>query len=126
MTNYEIPNNITTEAYTYMCDVIEQLKEAKLLASVDNAALNMLAYQYNIFIMACQQLQDEDLVYQNSAGNYAPNPLLQIIKNSQAACFKVMQDFGLTAKSRTKLPSMQEEDDSPLEQFVKGQMKDED
>jgi len=44
MTNYEIPSNITTEAYTYMCDVIEQLKEAKLLASVDNAALNMLAY----------------------------------------------------------------------------------
>ena len=33
---------------------------------------------------------------------------------------KIMQEFGLTAKARTKLPKLEKkEEDSPLEQFVK-------
>lgn len=121
MTDYKIPENLCDEARSYMEYVVKQLEDAKLLANVDQAALNMLARQYNIFIRANELLDEENYVYTNSQGNYAPNPLLQIIKNSQQACFTIMKDFGLTAKSRTKLPSMIDEEDSPLEQFVKSQ-----
>ena len=121
MQEYKIPDNLRQEAKDYIEEVIKQLDENGVLASVDTAAINMLAKQYNIFVIATEELEDSDLIYTNSAGNLAPNPLLAIIKNSQAACFNLMKDFGLTAKSRTKLPQMQKDEDSPLLEFVKKQ-----
>lgn len=121
MINYQIPSDIEEEAKDYMKDVIRQLDEAGVLVDVDSAALNMLARHYSIFIKANRQLQEQDLVFTNSAGNLAPNPLVQIIKNSQIQCLNIMKDFGLTAKARTKLPKLDNSDKelSPLEQFVK-------
>lgn len=121
MINYKIPNDIEEEAKEYMADVISQLDQAGVLVDVDSAALNMLARHYSMFIKANKQLKESELVFTNSAGNLTPNPLIKIIKDSQIQCLNVMKDFGLTAKSRTKLPKLDNSDKelSPLEQFVK-------
>ena len=121
MINYKIPSDIEDEAKDYMKDVISQLDEAGVLANVDSAALNMLARHYSMFIKANRQLAESEMVFTNSAGNLTPNPLIKIIKDSQIQCVNLMKEFGLTAKSRTKLPKLDNSDKelSPLEQFVK-------
>ena len=54
-------------------------------------------------------------------GNIAPHPLVKVAKDAQTQAMKVMLEFGLTAKARTKLPKMDKTDDeesTPLEQFI--------
>lgn len=121
MSKFIIPADIEEEAKTYMADVIDQLETAGILENVDTAALNMLARHYSMFITANKQLAESQMVFTNSAGNLTPNPLIKIIKDSQIQCLNIMKDFGLTAKSRTKLPKLDnsEKELSPLEQFVK-------
>lgn len=121
MIKYKIPSDIEDEAKAYMKNVISQLDEAGVLVDVDSAALNMLARHYSMFIKANNELKNQDLLCVNSKGQLAPNPLIKIIKDSQIQCLNIMKDFGLTAKSRTKLPKLDNSDKelSPLEQFVK-------
>lgn len=121
MIKFTIPSDIEDEAKSYMEEVVKLLDEAGILTSVDTAALNMLARHYSLFVKASKELANSDLIFTTGGGTLAPNPLIKIIKDSQIQCLNIMKDFGLTAKSRTKLPKLDNSDKelSPLEQFVK-------
>lgn len=120
MANYKIPTDICKEAKDYIQDVLNRLEESDLLADVDSAALNMLARNYSMFIAASKQIEKEGATIENRQGNTVKHPAVTIAKEAQASAFKLMQEFGLTAKSRTKLPKLEtKEDDTALEQFIK-------
>jgi P27 family predicted phage terminase small subunit len=103
-----------------MQDVLNQLENNGILEQVDKAALNMLARNYSMFIKASKELEESAMIVPNSKGTLVANPLIKIIKDSQVQAMNVMKEFGLTAKSRTKLPKLDgKEDDSPFEKFVK-------
>lgn len=120
MDEYTIPKDIEKEAKTYMDNVLTELQNRGMLEQVDAAALTMLARNYSMFIKASKQLETDGLTVTSDRGNIAPHPAIKIAKDAQTQAMKVMLEFGLTAKSRTKLPKMDKEDeDSPFEQFVK-------
>ena len=121
MGNYNIPSDICKEAKDYMKDVLLRLEESGVLENVDTAALDMLARNYSMFIAASKQIEREGATITNVQGNIVKHPAVTIAKDAQVQAVKIMQEFGLTAKARTKLPKLdkKEEEDSPLEQFVK-------
>lgn len=118
---YKIPTGIEKEAKDYMQNVIDRLKETDIMQNVDSAALNMLAYNYSMYIKAGKELATSTLLLLSDRGNASPNPLIKIQKDAQTQAIKIMEKFGLTAKDRTYLTKMDnsEEEQSPLEQFVK-------
>ena len=107
-----------------MKDVIQKLEDNGLIEKVDNAALQMLARNYSTFIKASKQLEKDGLTVLSDRGNIAEHPCVKIARDAQNSAMKVMQEFGLTAKSRTKVTAKKEvEDNSPFAQFVKSGKK---
>jgi len=121
MAKYAIPEDIENDAAEYMTDVLSELENRGILEEVDSAALTMLARNYSMFIKASKQLEIDGLTVLSDRGNIAPHPLIKVAKDAQTQAMKVMLEFGLTAKSRTKLPKKDNEDTepSPFEQFIK-------
>lgn len=115
-----IPEDIQEEAKAYMQNVCDMLESKGVMENVDTAALTMLARNYSMFIQANKQLEKDGLTVTSDRGNIAPHPAIKIAKDAQTSAMKVMLEFGLTAKARTKLTKMATaEEDSPLEAFVK-------
>ena len=120
--NFNIPSDIEKEAKDYIKDVLEMLVSNGVIENVDNAALTMLARNYSMFIKANKQLEKEGLTVTSDRGNIAAHPAIKIAKDAQTQAMKVMLEFGLTAKARTKLPKLEANNtnDTPLEAFIKG------
>ena len=118
--DYKAPTDVCKEAKEYMKTVISKLEETRVLENVDIAALDMLARNYSMFINASKQIEKEGTTFINTQGNVTKHPAVTIAKEAQVQAVKIMQEFGLTAKSRSKLPKLEKkEEDSPLESFVK-------
>ena len=117
---FTIPDDIQEDAKAYMQNVCDMLESKGVMENVDTAALTMLARNYSMFIQANKQLEKDGLTVTSDRGNIAPHPAIKIAKDAQTSAMKVMLEFGLTAKARTKLTKMATaEEDSPLESFVK-------
>ena len=123
MDKFKIPNDIESEAKKYITDVCDMLESNGLMEKVDTAALTMLARNYSMFIKASKQLEKDGLTVVSDRGNLAPHPAIKIAKDAQTQAMKVMAEFGLTAKARTKLPNLDSPTESPLEAFVKNSKK---
>lgn len=123
MDKFKIPNDIESEAKKYITDVCDMLETNGLMENVDTAALTMLARNYSMFIKASKQLEKDGLTVVSDRGNMAPHPAIKIAKDAQTQAMKVMAEFGLTAKARTKLPNLDSPTESPLEAFVKNSKK---
>ena len=116
---FTIPKDIEADAKVYIENVLSKLESSGMLENVDNAALTMLARNYSMFIKASKQLEKDGLTVVSDRGNIAPHPAIKIAKDAQNSAMKVMMEFGLTAKSRSKLKGVKEEEESPFEAFVK-------
>ena len=121
MVNFTIPENLEPEARAYMQNVLQMLEDNGIKEDVDDAALQMLAYNYSTFIKASKIVEQDGLTVTSDRGNIAEHPAVKIGRDAQTQALKVMTEFGLTAKSRSKLPRFDDTDseDSPLETFIK-------
>lgn len=124
-TKFIIPVDIEDEAKTYIQDVLKMLEENGVMEDVDTAALTMLARNYSMFIKASKQIEKDGLTVISDRGNLSPHPAIKIAKDAQTQAMKVMAEFGLTAKARTKLPKLDANTgtESPLEAFIKSNKK---
>ncbi len=121
MENFTIPENLEPEARAYIESVLQMLEDNGIIDKVDGAALQMLAYNYSTFIKASKIVEKEGLTVTSDRGNIAEHPAVKIGRDAQTSALKVMTEFGLTAKSRSKLPKLDgaNSEDSPLESFIK-------
>lgn len=122
MKNFVISENLAPEAKAYMEDVLQMLDEKGMLEEVDGAALSFLAQNYSTFIKANKVIEENGLTFTSDRGNVAEHPAVKIARDAQTQAMKVMAEFGLTAKSRSKLKQIEdvEDEESPLESFIKG------
>ena len=120
MKQFQIPKDIEREASKYIKEVISLLEEKELLANVDNAALMMLARNLDMFIKASKQINRDGLMIAVKDVLIA-HPLIKVARDAQVQAVKIMTEFGLTAKARTKLEKIipQKEEDSPFDRFIK-------
>lgn len=124
-TKFIIPLDIEDEAKNYIQDVLKMLEENGVMEDVDTAALTMLCRNYSMFIKASKQIEKDGLTVVSDRGNLSPHPAIKIAKDAQTQAMKVMVEFGLTAKARTKLPKLEANTgtESPLEAFIKSNKK---
>lgn len=109
----------TTE---YVSLVIKGLEDQGKLDAVDLGALVLLANAYNLQLKANDELNKSTLLVENG-NTLMKNPLVQIIVSCQGLCVRIMQDFGLTARSRKYLNKGEEKkevEETPLDSFLKG------
>ncbi len=125
MKKIELSKKIEPEALEYINEVLQMLEEKGIIEDVDDAAIKMLAYNYSTFIKANKIIEDEGLTVTSDRGNVSEHPAVKIARDAQTQAMKVMAEFGLTAKARCKLPKLNtsEDDDSPLETFIKSKKK---
>lgn len=118
-TKFTIPSDIEEEAKSYMENVVSQLEEKGILANVDSAALMMLARNYSMFIKANKQLEEDGLTI-GEGERITSHPLIKVARDAQVQAVKIMTEFGLTAKARTKLEKEVpgKEEPSPLDKFL--------
>ena len=121
MNRFQLPQNLEPEARQYMTDVLQMLEDSGIIEDVDDAALQMLAHNYSTFIKASKIVEQEGLTITSDRGNIAEHPAVKIARDAQTQALKVMAEFGLTAKSRSKLPKLGDanSEESPLETFIK-------
>ena len=85
----------------------------------DKHTLMMLADQLEIYINARNQQSKHPLVIKiNNGKTLAPNPYIAIANEAMKNCVKLMNELGLTPKSR--LSAGRTEEASPVAQFLKG------
>lgn len=123
MEKFEISENLADEAKAYIKDVLFMLEQNGIMEDVDEAAIQMLAYNYSTFIKASKIVEEQGLTVTSDRGNIAEHPAVKIARDAQTSALKVMSEFGLTAKSRSKLPKLSTTEDSPLEVFIKKNKK---
>lgn len=125
MSKVNLPPNLTKEARAYINTVISNLKKCDKLDSVDAGALYMLADSYDNYIIASKTIKEEGQTTTSVQGNVIVHPCVKIMKDNQKICLEIMQDFGLTLKSRSKLNVIEgaEEPDSALDAFIKETLK---
>lgn len=125
MKKFELSKKIEPEALEYINEVLQMLEDKGIIEDVDDAAIKMLAYNYSTFIKANKIIEDEGLTVTSDRGNVSEHPAVKIARDAQTQAMKVMAEFGLTAKARCKLPKLNtsEDDDSPLETFIKSKKK---
>lgn len=74
--------------------------------------LDLLASNYELFIMAKNKVQEDGLMVTNRFGGLDKHPLLAQIKDSNIQCFKIIQEFGLSPRANSKIKEDGEDTDS--------------
>ena len=105
---------------TFIKDTAEFLHEVYGIGNdQDKTTLAMLADQLDTYIQSYKLLATDTLVVETNNGKtLAPNPLISIKLNALKVSIQLMNELGLTPKSR--LASNKTEDNSPVAQFLKG------
>lgn len=85
----------------------------------DRHTLAMLADQMDTYINARAQQAKHPLVVKiNDGKTFAPNPFISVANEAMKNCVKLMNELGLTPKSR--LSSGKVEDSSPFSKIMRG------
>jgi len=85
----------------------------------DKHTLAMLADQIDLYVSCNAQIRPEDIVVATNDGKtLAPHPAISIRNNTVKLIIQLMNELGLTPKSR--LSSGKPQDDSAVAKFLKG------
>jgi hypothetical protein len=112
------PENFNRE--TFVKETADYLFDVYGIGSKqDRHTLTMLADQMQVYVDAKRQQDTMPLVIEMNGGKtLAPNPYITIANKAMDNCVKLMNELGLTPKSR--LAANKLEDASPLADFLKG------
>lgn len=105
--------------------ILDHLNHSGVVRDIDELALRMLASNLNIFFKADEELMQSPLIHKKNGGGIEANSLLKIKNDAQIQAFKVMQDFGLTLRSREKIKAVntETEDESGIALLAKQRIK---
>ncbi len=73
--------------------------------------LQLLATNYDLFIKAKEQVNEDGLLVQNRQGGWEKHPLLVTIKDSNIQIIKLINEFGLSPSSNGKIKEKSEDND---------------
>lgn len=102
-----------------MVCALAQLEASGRMKGSDIISMDILAYNLETWRMACAEVREMGITYENDRHNRSRNPAIDVANSSLQRAIGIMQDYGLTALSRKKLERGEAKDDdpSPLEEF---------
>lgn len=115
-----LPTNLKSESINYVSKVVDYLKKNNQYDEVDELAMNLIAYNYSIFLSAIEEIEKFGMTSKGSRGNSIQNPAIKVANDAQIQLMKLMEKYGMTSKDRKKLFQSDSEidDESPLMQFI--------
>lgn len=109
----------STEVQNYMWAVHSYLQ--KKFGTINDEwimTLMMLADNLEMFIQCRKQIKETGLLITNRFGVLEKNSLIKVQNDAQIQIVKLLNEFALTPKSAEKIKEVEEDDDSPLAQFL--------
>lgn len=82
--------------------------------------LDLLAANYELFIMAKNKVAEDGMMIPNRFGSLDKHPLLAQIKDSNIQCVKLINEFGLSPKSNSKIKAESTDDAEYLDSLMNG------
>lgn len=80
--------------------------------------LAILADNYELYSNCKQQIKKDGLMISDRFGTLVKHPLLKVQNDAQIQIIKLLNEFGLTPKSASKLNIEEQEEETPLTNFL--------
>lgn len=77
--------------------------------------LQLLATNYELFILAKTQVREDGLMVRNRFGQWDKHPLLRQITDSNIQCVKLIHEFGLSPSALGKIKDTNDDDNEENE-----------
>ena len=115
-----LPTNLKSESINYVTKVVEFLKKNNQYDEIDELSMNLIAYNYSLFLSAIEEIEENGITSKGSRGNEIQNPAIKVANDAQIQLMKLMEKYGMTSKDRKKLFQSDSEidEESPLMQFI--------
>ena len=84
------------------------------------AQLEMLATNFELFMLAKEEIKNTGLLVTNRFGASEKNPMLRVIVDANIQCFKILAEFGLNPMSKGKLKEKDDDDSDIIKNLLKG------
>jgi phage terminase small subunit len=84
-----------------------------------SGGLNLLYSNYETFLKCKKQVKEDGLMIKNHLGDLTKHPLIKVGLDAQIQIIKLLPLFYLTEKSVAKKNDDKEEEESPLEEFLR-------
>ena len=81
-------------------------------------SLDMLASNLDVFVQCEKQIAQDGIMLENRFGIMEKHPLLKVQNDSQIQIVKLLNEFGLTLKSLSKIKLDDDTDDDYLEELM--------
>lgn len=120
-----LPKDYHTATKRSIKTILDHLNQSGAVRDIDELAIRMLASNLNIFFKADEELTKSNLTHKKNGGGIEANSLLKIKNDAHIQAFKVMQDFGLTLRSRGKIKavSVEVEEETGIALLAKQRIK---
>ena len=105
-------NNYSAQTQKFMAEVEAFLrKKYNELQPHWEGQLQLLATNYDLFIKAKEQVNEDGLLVQNRMGGWDKHPLLTTIKDANIQVLKFISEFGLSPSANGKIKEKSDDND---------------
>ena len=121
----KFPKGLSASTRRFMKEALLELNGKKAIRNVDEGALVMLATSYEMYLQASEEVMKNGVLTRDKYGESVPNPAQGIATKNHAIAMKIMTEYGLTVKSRSKIDELKEPkaDESPLDALITKSIK---
>lgn len=98
-----IPDHLNDIATKEWIRLSKELYNLGLLSEIDRTALAAYCEAYSMWVDACEQLKESDLLIETTNGNIIQNPIVGIVNQSRKAMKDYLTEFGMSPSSRSKV-----------------------
>ncbi len=82
--------------------------------------LQLLATNYELFILAKEQVKKDGLMMTNRFGGLDKHPMLRQITDANIQCIKLIHEFGLSPSALGKIKDSEDEDNDTIRELING------
>lgn len=119
---FKLPKYIKyKEARKVICNIVRQLNDAGVLTPADIPQLHRMATAYDCYLDCVRVISEKGMVMVNLKGETVKRPEANLLRESWSQYLEIAKEYGLTTKSKGQIRAFHiEEEESPLDKFVKG------
>jgi P27 family predicted phage terminase small subunit len=113
------------ETKNMISSLIKGLEEkGNRIGPMDFPSFHRMATAYDLYLTCTEVIAEKGATMTNLKGEVVKRPEVNIQKENWAQFLEIAKEYGLTAKSGRILKlSVTEDDESPFERFVKGEVE---
>lgn len=98
----------------------KELNQVGVITKIDSKALELLVEAYSEYRHHCDELEKEGYTYKTKEGLIKAHPAAAMKADAWKRVKAMMEQFGMSPSSRSKVSIVAKDEFDPLEEFLKG------